>query len=226
MPWIAFDKGKLKKKWPWKKVSWKAWARIMREFNKRKPKPKPVPKPTPAPTPAPKPVKIYMFDDVNVSLIPKNAQAVAGYVDGHFRTWAAVEKGWPHAKKLPIAVFGQDNGDALDVEPGDASVIQAAAWVKRQNARWSRDKHDVRLPVVYTSVSWAQGLVNALSKAGLKQRKHYLLWTAHYDPRKGEHLCSSSCGFGFKSAADATQYTDRALGRSLDESVCRAGFWK
>lgn len=182
-------------------------------------------KPVPAPVPAPQPVIIHMFDDVNVALIPKNAQAVAGYVDGHWATWQKVEQEFPAAKKVRIAVFGQDNGDALDVEPGDASILQAPAWVKRQNASWSKSKHDVVLPVVYTAVSWAQNLVNALSKAGLKQGVHYLLWTAHYDPAKGEHICSSSCGFGFKGVADATQYTDHAKGVSLDESRCRAGFF-
>lgn len=178
------------------------------------------------PVPAPKPVTIHMFDDVNVTLIPKDAQAVAGYVDGHWATWVSVEKGWPHAKKVKIAVFGQDNGDALDVEPGDAAISQAAAWVKRQKAVWKASEHDVSLPVIYTAVSWAAKLISALSAAGLKQGKDYLLWTAHYDPAKGEHICSSGCGFGFKGVADATQYTDHADNRSLDESVCRVGFFK
>lgn len=178
------------------------------------------------PTPAPKPIVIHMFDDVNVSLIPKDARAVAAYVDGHYQTWAQVVREFPNAKKVRIAVFGQDNGDALDVEPGDASISQAAAWVKRQKASWSKSKHDVRLPVVYTAVSWAASLQVALSKAGLRQGRDYLLWTAHYSPSKGEHICNSGCGFGFKSVADATQYTDRALNRSLDESLTRSTFWK
>lgn len=198
--------------WAWKWLKWRTG----------KPKPKPKPEPQPAPKP---PVKMVMFDDVTVSLIPRNAEAVAGYSDGHYQTWKQILKDFPDAKHLQIAVFGQDNGDCLDVEPGDASIAQAAAWVKRQLAGWSKKHHDVSLPVVYTSSSWAQNLVDELSKSGLKQGKHYLLWTAHYDPALGEHLCSSKCGFGLRTTADATQFTDHALNRSLDESICSPGFF-
>jgi len=201
--------------WAWKWLKWR---------TRKAPKPSPTPAPTP--TPVPKPTTMLMFDDVNVSLIPKDAQAVAGYVDGHYQTWAKVKAGWPHAKKLPIAVFGQDNGDCLDVEPGDATIFQAPAWVKRQLANWSKSHHDVARPVVYTSASQMQSLVNTLSKAGLKYGQDYLLWSAHYNPALGRHLCSPKCGFGIKVTAHATQYTDHALGRSLDESLCSPGFFK
>jgi hypothetical protein len=139
----------------------KAWERWLKRKH-HKPKPAPRPKP-PTPKPKPKPVKMFMFDDVNVSLIPKDAEAVAGYVDGHYQTWLKVVSGWPKAKKLMIAVFGGDNGDCLDVEPGDASVTQAAAWVKRQLANWHTRPHDVPRPVIYTSASWMQSVVNALA---------------------------------------------------------------
>jgi len=199
--------------WAWKWLKW-------RKGNRTKPAPKP------APAPAPKPVTMLMFDDVNVSLIPKDAQAVAGYVDGHYMTWQKVLAGWPKAKKLMIAVFGQDNGDCLDVEPGDASIMQAPAWVKRQLAIWHTRPHDVARPVVYTSASQMQSLVNKLGSNGLRYGQDYLLWSAHYDPARGQHLCSPKCGFGIKVTAHATQYTDHALGRSLDESICSPGFFK
>jgi hypothetical protein len=168
---------------------------------------------------------MFMFDDVNVSLIPKDAEAVAGYVDGHYQTWLKVVSGWPKAKKLMIAVFGGDNGDCLDVEPGDASVTQAAAWVKRQLANWHTRPHDVPRPVIYTSASWMQSVVNALAKSGLRYGQDYLLWSAHYDPSRGEHLCSSKCGFGIKVTAHATQFTDHADNKSLDESLCSPEFF-
>jgi hypothetical protein len=116
--------------WAWKWLKWRKGGNVK-----------------PTPKPKPKPVKMLMFDDVNVSLIPKTAEAIAGYVDGHYATWAKVKAGWPHAKKLMIAVFAQDNGDCLDVEPGDASAAQAPAWVKRQLANWSKSHHDVARPV-------------------------------------------------------------------------------
>ena len=195
--------------WAWKWLKWRTGRGVK-----------------PTPRPKPKPTTMYMFDDVNVSLIPKDAQAVAGYVDGHWATWGKVKAGWPKAKKLMIAVFAQDNGDCLDVEPGDASAAQAPAWVKRQLASWTKSPHDVARPVVYTSASLAQSLVNLLGKSGLKYGQDYLLWTAHYDPSRGVHLCSPKCGFGLKVTAHATQYTDHALGRSLDETICSRGFFR
>ena len=210
---------------------WWTWLKLPGRFHVAKPaafwawrKWRLSPKRQPVVNPV-KPVKMLMFDDVTVSLIPKNAEAVAGYSDGHYQTWQQILKDFPHAKHLQIAVFGQDNGDCLDVEPGDASIAQAAAWVKRQLAGWSKSHHDVTLPVVYTSASQAQRLVAELAKAGLKQHKHYLLWTAHYNPALGEHLCSPKCTPGLRVTADATQFTDHALNRSLDESICSPGFF-
>lgn len=211
-------------------AKWWAWRKTPGKFHVKKPasfwvwrkwrashaRPKPVPKPS----------KMFMFDDVNVSLIPKNAEAVAGYVDGHFQTWAKVAAGWPKAKKLRIAVFGQDNGDCLDVEPGDASIMQAPGWVKRQIANWHKSPHDVARPVVYTSASQLQKLVVTMTKAGLRFGQDYLVWSAHYDPKRGAHLCSPTCGFGIKVTAHATQYTDHADGVSLDESLCGPDFFK
>jgi hypothetical protein len=91
----------------------------------------------------------------------------------------------------------------------------AARWVKRQQAR------GVKHPVVYTSVSNVPALLGALAKDGIK-RLDIRLWTAHYTGRP--HLCGPQCGFGMSTTADATQYTNHALGRTLDASLCRDGF--
>lgn len=188
-----------------------AWARWVTatapwRFKKRKPKP------------APSPVSVEMYDDVNVSLIPVAAQAVAGYVDGKWPTYAQLVKKFPHAQHIvSIAVFAADNAEVLDVEPGDATVAQAAAWVKRQHGRGNKR------PVVYTAASWGQSLVNALTAAGLVYGVDYLWWSAHYTGKP--HLCSSTCGFQLKVIAHATQWTDKAGGKSLDESLCSAEFF-
>lgn len=172
----------------------------------------------PAPAPNPVPVAVAMYDDVNVSLIPVSAQAVAGYVDGRWPTYAQLVKKFPHAQHVvSIAVFPSDNAEVLDVEPGDATVAQAADWVKRQKAR------GVKKPVVYTAASWGQSLVNALTLAGLKYGTDYLWWSAHYTYKP--HLCSSKCGFGIRVIAHVTQWTDKAEGKSLDESLCSAEFF-
>lgn len=157
-----------------------------------------------------------MFDDVTVGLDPANAQAVAGYVNGRYANFDEVVKKFPNAKHLSISVTSTGNAECLDVERGDATNDVVAAWVKRQSAR------GVYRPVVYTSLSNAQTLVNLLAKEGLP-RTAYRLWTAHYSGRA--HICGPTCGFGLRSAADATQFTDRALGHSLDESMVNVGFF-
>ena len=194
--------------WAWKWLNW-------RTGKKHKPKPPPVP---PAPVP-PKPTQLFMYDDVNVHLIPANAQAVAGYVGGRWPTYPTVVKMWPNAKHLSIAVTAAENARCLDVETGDATIAQAPAWVKRQMARGEK------LPVLYTSASWGQKLVDACTKAGLRYGKDYLWWSAHYNVDLGKHICGPGCGFGLRVTAHATQFTDKALGRSLDESVCSPGFF-
>jgi hypothetical protein len=157
-----------------------------------------------------------MFDSVSISQIPRDAKAVAGYVSGHWPTFESLVKGWPHAHHLSIATSVAHDAETLDVEPGDATIDQAAAWVKRQMQR------GVHRPVVYTSVSMAARLMEALARAGIP-RSAYRLWTAHYTFKP--HLCTKKCGFGMSGTADATQYTDKALGRNLDASLVQPTFF-
>jgi hypothetical protein len=196
-------------KWAWKWLKWRT--------HKPAPKPKPPAPPTPKPPkpPGPKP-NVSMYDDVSVNLIPVSAVAVAGYVDGHWPTYAQLVKKFPHAKyKISIAVFAGDSAQALDVEPGDATIAQAVGWLKKESAH---GKHDV-----YTPLSWAEALVNELTKAGFVYGTNYRLWTAHYTGVP--HLCNPKCGLGFTHIAHATQWTDKAGGKSLDESLCSAEFF-
>lgn len=160
-------------------------------------------------------MKITMYDSVDLTQIPKNAKAVAGYVNGRWPTYPSLKARFPQAKRISIAVTANRDAECLDVEKWDATPDQASAWVKRQLAR------GVKRPVVYTSVSQAPLLLSMLKKHGLK-RKQFRLWTAHYSH---EHLCNRRCGFRFFDRADATQWTDRALGKNLDASLCRASFF-
>lgn len=157
-----------------------------------------------------------MFDAVTIANIPKDAYAVAGYVNGRWPTYPQLVKDFPTAKHLSIAVTAEADADCLDVEPGDATAAQAPAWFRRQKAR------GVALPVFYTSLSNAKTLVGVLAAAGIK-REQYRLWTAHYT--FAAHLCGVSCGYGMPTYADATQYTDKALGRSLDASFLSTSFF-
>jgi hypothetical protein len=159
---------------------------------------------------------VTMFDAINLNAIPADAEAVAGYVNGKWPTYAGVVNRWPHAEHLSIAVTSQADADCLDVEKGDAPNSLAAGWVKRQIAR------GLEKPAIYTSVSNVRPLLGLLAHAGIK-RSDIRLWTAHYTFH--EHLCSGVCGFGMPTVADATQWTDKANSRSLDQSICSDAFF-
>lgn len=163
----------------------------------------------------PKPQQFVMYDSVNVSQIPTDAVAAAGYVNGRWPTLAELKLKLPKAKHLPIAVNASANAVCLDVERFDATPLEAPQWVKRQLER------GVKRPVVYCSVSDARTVLKALRRAGIR-RKQVRLWTAHYTYKP--HRCSPLCRFGLWTRANATQYTDKALGRNLDASLCAPDF--
>lgn len=164
-----------------------------------------------------KPKEFTMYDSVDVEQIPEGAAAVAGYVNGRWSTYPKLSKKFPHAQRLSIAVSAAVDADCLDVEKGDADPWEAAAWVRRQLARGAKR------PVVYTSVSQAPLVLKELKRKGIT-RNQIRLWTADYTFKP--HLCSSKCGYDIGGKADATQYTDHALGRNLDASLCSPDFLK
>jgi hypothetical protein len=159
-----------------------------------------------------------MYDAIHVSALPGGAAAYAGYIQGKWPTFAALERRFPGSRThlLSIAVFASGDADCLDIENGDATIAQAPGWVKRQlAARPGR-------PCLYTSVSNVDALVTALTAAGLS-RARVRLWSAHYG--QGKHLCGpGTCG-QTRHSCDGTQWTDSALGRSLDESVLLSSFF-
>jgi hypothetical protein len=145
-----------------------------------------------------------------------NAEAVAGYTSGAWPTYPKLLGLFPKAKKLSIAVSAEHDADCLDIENGDASPAQAPAWVRRQKAR------GVKKPVVYSSVSQMANVLGVLKASGIK-RSQVRVWTAHYTFRA--HRCDRDCGYGFNTTADATQYTDKALGKNLDASLISDEFF-
>lgn len=149
---------------------------------------------------------IEMYDSVDLGMLPRHAQAVAGYIDGHWQTFPSLQRRYPHAHHLSITVFG-GVAQCLDVEPGDAHPEQAGAWVRSMLHRrmWR--------PCVYASLSNMPAVQRSLERAGLA-RSEYRLWVAHYDG--DPHTLG---------AFDAKQYTPHALGRNLDASVCLDSFF-
>lgn len=159
---------------------------------------------------------LTMYDSITLTEIPKDAEAVAGYVNGRWPTYPKLAALFPHAHRLSIAVTAEADADCLDIEKYDATPAQAPGWVRRQQ------KRGVKRPVVYCAVSDAKTVLGVLAAAGIS-RSQVRLWTAHYT--KTPHRCTSVCGFGFTGTADATQYTDVAEGRSLDASLVASTFF-
>jgi len=159
-----------------------------------------------------------MYDSVTVSEIPPGAQAVAGYVGGRFVTVPELRAWFPAAHLLTIAVSATQDADCLDIETGDATPAEAAAWYVRQRAR------GITRPCVYASASVMQSDVIPVIMAAKIPRATVRLWSAHYTGTA--HICGPhpSCGL-LSIDADGCQWTDRALGRSLDQSLLAADFF-
>lgn len=148
--------------------------------------------------------RVTMYDNITVSSLPKGAAAYAGYVNGAYNTWAALVADFEAsgAKLLSIDVFGTGFAHCLDVENGDATNASVIPWYNRMKAQ------GVPCPVIYTSASNVQAVINEFMKAGITDRTKYLIWSAHYT--FSEHICAPSvCGY---PAADATQWSDAGPG--------------
>jgi hypothetical protein len=161
--------------------------------------------------------QLFMYDDITASALPSGADAYAGYVDGRYNDYAAIKARFPNAHVVSIAVFASDDADCLDVEPTDATIAEVYGWLKRQLAR------GVWRPIIYTSASNVDALMRTMNANGFS-RSQYRLWSAHYGG--GQHICGPATCKLTATACDGTQFTDNALGRSLDESVLLDSFFQ
>ncbi len=160
---------------------------------------------------------LVMYDSVTVSAIPTDAEGVAAYVQGDpYPNLAAVKARCPHAKILTVALHSSIDADCLDIELGGALNADGPAWFHKQV------KRGIKTPTLYTSLSNAQSLVDLMAHTGIK-RAEFKLWTAHYN--YVQHRCGPHCGFGLKSDANGTQFTNRAHGLNLDESLVGHNFF-
>lgn len=137
--------------------------------------------------------------DGPISNLPPGMDAYAGYVNlsGIGITYPMVVAKFPNAQHLSITT----NGSAAmcaDVESGAMS-------------QWTGYDYG------YCAVS----NVNALVTAYGRPRK---LWTAHYDPKFGAHICSPACWPGLVTTADGTQWTDHG-NADWDESLLSDTFF-
>jgi hypothetical protein len=150
-----------------------------------------------------KPYQIY--DSVTPSSIPAGKN-VAVYGNGAYQaSWSDVAG---RGKVLWIDVHGNNTGcDALDVEPGDATPAEAAAWVKAKLSSQPNSK-----PIVYTMRSWWPAVTASMNSLPGWMHSHVKYWIA--DPTGYEHILPG---------ADATQWY---WGKSVDITTAKPGFWK
>lgn len=140
-----------------------------------------------------------MYDSVDASKIPTDAEIVAGYINGKYKwsddDWAR----FPNAQKVRIQIFipGHDvidDGDVLDIEAGDAPKEEAQQAAERfVSMRPGR-------PCIYTSKSGLQYLTHVANRC--------VFWIA--DPTEVPHLLPNTVAtqWGFKGAYDVSTTAD------------------
>ena len=117
-----------------------------------------------------------MYDSTDASAIPADARMVAGYVDGLYRWSIADWARFPNAVKAHIAVNPATNdGDVLDIEPGNWDAVASVDWVIQRRA------DGLEQPTVYCG-SWAPGynwqdVLDAHAARGVPAP---LIWYANY----------------------------------------------
>lgn len=148
--------------------------------------------------------RVTMYDSIYIKNLPSGAAAYAGYTQGDWPTWSALVAAKEKSGALLLSVdpFGSSPlAHCLDVEPGDAGNATVLPWFQRMKA------NGVPVPVIYTSASNVQAVINLLMDAGYT-RQEFLIWAAHYT--YSAHICAPAvCGY---AAADGTQWSDEGPG--------------
>jgi hypothetical protein len=138
--------------------------------------------------------------DGPVANLPPGMDAYAGYVNasGIGTTYPAVQV--LAAREKAIAFSITTNGS-----PAQCADVEAGAMSTWKGYRYG-----------YCAVS----NVNALIASQGRPAK---LWTSHYDPKIGKHICSPECWPGLATTADGTQWVDHG---GWDESLLAADFFE
>src|SRR5262249_15300177 len=120
---------------------------------------------------------VIMYDSVNPSRIPRNAEAVAGYVNGKFANYGEMLRLLPKAKHVSITINAVGIAQCLDVETGDATPDEAPKWVIRERSRLAKAH---KKPIVYANASTWPEVQRALDNWSI-DRNTYHRWVADYD---------------------------------------------
>lgn len=115
-----------------------------------------------------------LYDSIDPSKIPADAEMVAGYVDGRWPTFLGeLQSRFPDAVRVAITVTGQNGAHVADCESGDLTPAGAAAWAKIQLGSGYH-------PTIYTSASNWPAVRAAAAAAGLDPSQ-VSYWIADYD---------------------------------------------
>jgi len=144
-----------------------------------------------------------IYDSVTPTAIPAHEQ-IATYANGLYAASSAAVRG--RGNVLWIDTNGSDpSASALDVEPGDATPIGAAQWVKKKLSTQPRS-----LAIVYTTPSEWQEVRDAANVLPATMRSKIRYWIA--DPTGAPHVVPG---------ASATQWS---WGSSYDITTADPGF--
>lgn len=118
-----------------------------------------------------------MYDSVAPAAIPRDAQMVAGYVDGRY-AWSKEDWGrFPNATKVTISAIGTALAHVVDVEVGCVwPPERAVPWVRRARAAGID-------PTVYVNERNDWGPTKRAFDAAGEPHPHW--WVANYDNRAG-----------------------------------------
>jgi hypothetical protein len=114
-----------------------------------------------------------MYDSISPAAIPRNAQMVAGYIDGLYAWKPSDWDRFPNAVKVTITALGLDHGVCLNLEPnGYWPSDLGVGWVRRARKRGVD-------PTIYCNYRNHLHLVRAaFDKAG---EPHPHFWVAEYN---------------------------------------------
>jgi hypothetical protein len=145
---------------------------------------------------------ITMYDAVAYGNIPRDAQAVAGYISGP-DNYGALVSTFPKAHHISIATGSEYTAQFLDVEHFDAVIADAPGWVNRM-----LDAGIWRPGVYANRAYWEEGgMAHDLEGYGDKIRRWIADWTFE------EHI---------PDGYDACQWSG---GQTLDISACQSNFF-
>lgn len=116
---------------------------------------------------------VHVYDSTDPAAIPATADFILAYMDGRYQTLVTLARTHPHSRIIQCTVTGRPGVRVCDVERGDLTPEQGAAWaIEERNAG--------RRGWVYASTSTIPLVVKAL------QARHYMpqicdWWEANYN---------------------------------------------